>query len=492
MSNQINSESFEVVEVQVEGLAGPKGDKGDPFTYEDFTEEQLAPLKTLKDEAQIAANSAKDSLNLTQSLANEVLTYKDDIEAVNNLKENIQELSEIKEQVVELSLVKDAISDVSEIKDQITLIGSNEESVKALYNTLNMSVDSTTLPSGTKAFVLKEANDQGYKLTFGIPKGEKGDKGDSAPSDVIRYVDQTLTDDQKAKARENISAVALGDSGSVSVDGNFKANNVSITNGRIDIKSGIGSVSATSSNGVADLNLISSLGGKSGILKVKSTGSMLLNNNIVPLSVNSINADETGNIDLSSKFISVDTPTFSEEVTFEKGIRLKKGFELDANTMSYDFGYNWDNGAGPGFAMRGAKFSGAGDGPGCFVFWARKDTSGQIKLIGSPNGTLSWNGSNVEGVLSQVKGSTSTSTWKQHYTSGFLQQGGYIAIDDINNLSKIVFSVPYKHTPSVQITFIDSSKSAPSWLKDIDSLGFTPATTSTTVTGLVWSALGYA
>ena len=29
----------------ITGITGPKGDKGDPFTYEDFTEEQLAALK---------------------------------------------------------------------------------------------------------------------------------------------------------------------------------------------------------------------------------------------------------------------------------------------------------------------------------------------------------------------------------------------------------------------------------------------------------------
>lgn len=43
------------------------------------------------------------------------------------------------------------------------------------------------------------------------PQGEKGDPGEDAPQDTIRYSAQTLTEAQKAQARENIDAPANGD-----------------------------------------------------------------------------------------------------------------------------------------------------------------------------------------------------------------------------------------------------------------------------------------
>lgn len=192
---------------------------------------------------------------------------------------------------------------------------------------------------------------------------------------------------------------------------------------------------------------------------------------------------------LGSKVLTAAGGEITGKLTLDEGMTLKKGFELDGDVSTYAFGYNWDDGTGPGFAMRGSSFSGSGDGPGCFVFWARKDKTGQVKLIGSPSGTLSWNGLNVETLFAQTKGTSSPSAWKQHTASGLIQQGGYLAIADVGE--KITFPTAYKHTPTVVINYIDPENPAPSWLKSVDAKGFTPATSSTTATGLVWFAVGF-
>ena len=50
---------------------------------------------------------------------------------------------------------------------------------------LNMIVEAITLESGTAATVDKSLVDSVYKLTFGLPKGEKGAKGDTGPANKL-------------------------------------------------------------------------------------------------------------------------------------------------------------------------------------------------------------------------------------------------------------------------------------------------------------------
>ncbi|MDD7538549.1 MAG: hypothetical protein PUJ93_06155 [Oscillospiraceae bacterium] len=50
---------------------------------------------------------------------------------------------------------------------------------------LNMIVDAITLESGLPATVDKSIVDSVYKLTFGLPKGEKGAKGDTGPANTL-------------------------------------------------------------------------------------------------------------------------------------------------------------------------------------------------------------------------------------------------------------------------------------------------------------------
>ena len=50
---------------------------------------------------------------------------------------------------------------------------------------LNMIVEAITLESGTAATVEKSLVDSVYKLTFGLPKGEKGAKGETGPANTL-------------------------------------------------------------------------------------------------------------------------------------------------------------------------------------------------------------------------------------------------------------------------------------------------------------------
>ena len=55
-----------VVEEMV-ALPGEKGDKGDPFTYDDFTPEQIADLQRPATEAAAVANQAAENANKATS-----------------------------------------------------------------------------------------------------------------------------------------------------------------------------------------------------------------------------------------------------------------------------------------------------------------------------------------------------------------------------------------------------------------------------------------
>lgn len=210
--------NYTVTEVHIEGLMGPKGDKGDPFTYGDFTSAQLAPFKELKTSAETAATNAKvsetnaaKSAASIQALGDNVTVVANNITYVNNVAvmadtvtkvgKNINSIIAVEGGLDNIATVKtdlqnidsivtyissveavghsiDNVNTVAGLSTQIKLIGSNTSAVEALYKTLNMSVEATTLNAGSSATVNQTSTDTGFKVTFGIPQGAKGDKGD--------------------------------------------------------------------------------------------------------------------------------------------------------------------------------------------------------------------------------------------------------------------------------------------------------------------------
>lgn len=57
--------------------------------------------------------------------------------------------------------------------------------------TPSISVEAETLPEGSEAQVTKKGTDEAPLITFGIPKGDKGDTGSFTEDDVI---DSSLID----------------------------------------------------------------------------------------------------------------------------------------------------------------------------------------------------------------------------------------------------------------------------------------------------------
>lgn len=79
----------------------------------------------------------------------------------------------------------------------------------ATGTTPQIKAEATTGEPGTQVSVTQGGTAENPILSFKIPRGEKGKKGDpgkDAPQEVVLYTAQTLDDAQKAQARENIGA----------------------------------------------------------------------------------------------------------------------------------------------------------------------------------------------------------------------------------------------------------------------------------------------
>lgn len=143
------------------GSPGAKGDKGDPFTYADFTEEQLAALKGEKgDQGDKGAQGEKG----------DPFTYEDFTEA-------------------QLAALKGPKGDQGEK-------GSHgEKGAPGAAATISIGTVTTGEP-GTDASVENAGTSAAATLNFTIPRGAKGDKGNTG-SPGAKGDPYTLTDADK-------------------------------------------------------------------------------------------------------------------------------------------------------------------------------------------------------------------------------------------------------------------------------------------------------
>jgi hypothetical protein len=112
-----------------------------------------------------------------------------------------------------------------------------------------------------------------------------------------------------------------------------------------------------------------------------------------------------------------------------------------ANFTSMDFGWNWDERNGAGFALRGIDASDAG----YFHIYARNATSANtVELIGTPAGALTWNGYNVLTANAPVLLATPATTdiSKKVATTEFVNN-----FNDNNNLTDAEIIALWKSTP---------------------------------------------
>lgn len=72
--------------------------------------------------------------------------------------------------------------------------------------TPRFTVTAVTGEAGTAASVTQSGTAENPMVEFTIPRGEKGEKGEPGSHEVVLYTAQTLSDAQKAQARENIGA----------------------------------------------------------------------------------------------------------------------------------------------------------------------------------------------------------------------------------------------------------------------------------------------
>lgn len=118
-----------------------------------------------------------------QKISDEIESVKkvaSNIEAIQKTSEGIGNINDILPYVDTLEQVGDYAKDIAKVGNSVELVknvGNNIDAVRALGNTLGLQVQASTKESGSLASVLKEVTPTGYKLTFGIPKGEKGEKG---------------------------------------------------------------------------------------------------------------------------------------------------------------------------------------------------------------------------------------------------------------------------------------------------------------------------
>lgn len=84
--------------------------------------------------------------------------------------------------------------------------------------TPRFTVTAVTGEAGTAASVTQSGTAENPMVEFTIPRGEKGEKGDPGSHEVVLYTAQTLSDAQKAQARENIGAADAATVSSLKTD----------------------------------------------------------------------------------------------------------------------------------------------------------------------------------------------------------------------------------------------------------------------------------
>lgn len=146
-----------------------------------------------------------DDTRVEIPVGNTVTTVADNIESVKTVGNNIEAIKKTSEGIGQINDIMpyteaietiaphiDAVDAVAPYTAQLKVVGDNEETIKALANTLGLQAEAKTLVAGRAATVTKEITDTGYKLTFGIPKGDRGDQGIQGYSGTIKSVEATV------------------------------------------------------------------------------------------------------------------------------------------------------------------------------------------------------------------------------------------------------------------------------------------------------------
>ncbi len=221
------------VGTEEEWIASLKGDKGDPFTYEDFTTQQLEDLtegiqdyataqavqaaqQQVQQTAEAAADlvrqevaedaaAAKAASEEAQNARNIVEAAKETVlEATSGLDEEVQRVKDAATAAQESSQVakESAVAAQTAATTAQTGATTAQQAAQTAQNAqqaaqssaktaqaasdaaanaknaiANMTVNAVTLPEGSEATVTKTEQGGGFNLQYGIPRGDTGQQG---------------------------------------------------------------------------------------------------------------------------------------------------------------------------------------------------------------------------------------------------------------------------------------------------------------------------
>ena len=157
----------------------------------------------------------------------------------------------------------------------------------------------------------------------------------------------------------------------------------------------------------------------------------------------------------------------------------------DTSTMTVCGGSSWDKGST--LFLYGNSHA---NYPGAFDLTA-KNTTNEIKLIGFPNGALTWGGNNLT-TTTFVKG---TNYWYRKHSDGFIEMGGIGNASIMESTNKVTLPTPFSNTNYVvtgsstfraDIVFGVSSKTTTYFYCGLSQPGITWATGT-----FSWYACGY-
>ncbi len=189
-------------------FTAPKGDKGDSFTYEDFTQEQLDSLeqgaRTEAEKAAASASAAAKSASSAATAQSNASNYASNAKtqadratsaAKNAAQDAVDEAANRLENQVG-SLVKNAQNAANNAQNAAATATQKANEASSAASTAtnaagsadnsatkaeaaklaieNMTVDAETLAPTEKATVEKTADGNVLRLTFGLPKGDSG------------------------------------------------------------------------------------------------------------------------------------------------------------------------------------------------------------------------------------------------------------------------------------------------------------------------------
>lgn len=125
-------------------------------------------------------------------------------------------------------------------------------------------------------------------------------------------------------------------------------------------------------------------------------------------------------------------------------------FSFKSKPGNFDVGFDWDNMKGAGAAFRGSDWTYDANEQGAFLIYARNGAGTTTQLVGKPNGSLTWNGKEVERVESQGNNYI-------RYTNGFIVQWGYEDLSKHEN-RLVTFPTPFS-SMNYQVTCSGRTKS---------------------------------